>query len=226
MLKTAWCCVTGGVKHKDLVLLLESIRYIGHDRESSVLLLRRGLHVCLGDWEEGKRSAWGKMGRANRRREAFPSSHHSLRPRYFLIISTFFGILRGRAFAEESGESLITAPQDTAPTLSTGAKIFDRWNSHETSVNIPVRYFSVISFLVICQIFTVPQSYFPRVTDGGLVKMKALRNLYRLWVAWEELVFHIRWYSNKSPPCAWERGTEKPRRHNIIKFYERLLTFF
>ena len=126
MLKTAWCCLTGGVKHKDLVLLLESIRYIGHDRESSVLLLRRGLHVCLGDWEEGKRSARGKMGRANRRREAFPSSHHSLRPRYFLIISTFFGILSGRAFAEESGESLITAPHDTAPTLSIGAKIFDR----------------------------------------------------------------------------------------------------
>lgn len=126
MLKTTWCCVTGGVKHKDLVLLLESIRYIGHDRESSVPLLRRGLRVCLGDWGEGKRSARGKIGRAKRRREAFPSSHHPLRPCYFLIISTFFGILSGRAFAEESGESLITAPQETAPTLSTEAKIFDR----------------------------------------------------------------------------------------------------
>lgn len=82
--------------------------------------------MCLGDWGEGERSARGKMGRAKRRREAFPSSHHSLRPCYFLIISTFFGILSGRAFAEESGESLITAPQETAPTLSTEAKIFDR----------------------------------------------------------------------------------------------------
>lgn len=112
MLKTARRCVTGGVKHKDLVLLLESIRYIGHDRERSVPLPRRGLLVCLGDWGEGKRSAL--------------SSHHPLRPCYFLIISTFSGILSGRACAEESGESLITTPQDTAPTLTTEAKIFDR----------------------------------------------------------------------------------------------------
>lgn len=150
MLKTTWCCVTGGVKHKDLVLLLESIRYIGHDRESSVPLLRRGPLVCLGDWGEGERSARGKMGRAKRRREAFPSSHHSLRPCYFLIISTFFGILSGRAFAEESGESLITAPQETAPTLSTEAKIFDRWkftwNKCKYSSQIFLRYF-LLSYL-------------------------------------------------------------------------------
>ena len=80
----------------------------------------------LGRLGRRKKERAGEDGRANRRREAFPSSHHPLRPRYFLIISTFFGILRGRAFAEESGESLITAPQDTAPTLSTEAKIFDR----------------------------------------------------------------------------------------------------
>ena len=105
MLKTAWCCVTGGVKHKDLVLLLESIRYIGHDRESSVLLLRRGLHVCLGDWGEGKRSARGKMGRANRRREAFPSSHHPLRPRYFLIISTFLEFSEAEPLQRKAGRA-------------------------------------------------------------------------------------------------------------------------
>ena len=69
MLKTTWCCVTGGGKHKDLVLLLESIRYIGRDRESSVLLLRRGLRVCLGDWGEGKKGAPGERWEGQREEE-------------------------------------------------------------------------------------------------------------------------------------------------------------
>ena len=68
----------------------------------------------------------GKDGKGKEKKRGISSSHHPLRPCYFLIISTFFGILSGRAFAEESGESLITAPQETAPTLSTEAKIFDR----------------------------------------------------------------------------------------------------
>ena len=68
----------------------------------------------------------GKDGKGKEKKRGISLFPSSTAPLLFLIISTFFGILSGRAFAEESGESLITAPQETAPTLSTEAKIFDR----------------------------------------------------------------------------------------------------